>query len=135
MPSPAPYTLLGDKKTQAKEKTEELLKAQAIAIGDWCIWGYSLYPIIIAMIGITTPLLDNVSSSGLSAIGYALLFTDHRMLKLRGITPPHGGWIIIGLPYIWKRCNILQKSKIPFWISTGYLVLTIFCILLTLGTA
>lgn len=103
-----------DKKQQKKER----LKAQAIASGDWYIWGYLIYPIIIAAISSFTTILDKLPDTAIAASGMAFLWTDHLMLKHREIKPPHAGWIILGLPYIWKRCNILKKSKTPFWLAT-----------------
>lgn len=114
MPSASPMTPVLDKKQQKKEK----LRAQAIACGDWYIWIYVAYPAIILIISLATTLLDGLSEMSLAWIGLFLLSTDRNMLKHRDITPPHWGWIILGLPYIWKRCNILRKSKTPFWLAT-----------------
>lgn len=70
------------------------------------------------IISLATTLLDGLSEMSLAWIGLFLLSTDRNMLKHRDITPPHWGWIILGLPYIWKRCNILRKSKAPFGLAT-----------------
>lgn len=113
-----------DKKQQKKER----LKAQAIAIGDWCIWGYVAYPAIILIISMSTTLLDAFSDMSLAWLGFYLLSVDRNMLKHRDITPPHWGWIILALPYIWKRCNILRKSKAPFWLATIILALQGLCL-------
>ncbi|MCT4534478.1 hypothetical protein [Halodesulfovibrio sp.] len=116
--STSPTTELSPKELKKKRKQEKL-KAQAIAIGDWYIWIYVAYTVITGILACTgSTLLDSVPPTVLSSIGIALLVSDHYMLKQRDITPPHGGWIILVLPYLWKRCNILNKSKTPFWLVT-----------------
>lgn len=117
-----------DKKQQKKER----LKAQAIASGDSYIWSYVAYPVVILIISMTTTLLDGLSEMTLAWIGLFILSADRKMLKHRDITPPHWGWIILALPYIWKRCNILKKSKAPFWLATITIVIQIAAMAISL---
>lgn len=117
-----------DKKQQKKER----LKAQAIASGDWYIWVYVIYPIVITAISVFTTLLDSLPDTTIAVIGMSFLTVDRQMLKHREITPPHWGWIILGLPYIWKRCNILKKSKTPFWLATITIVIQIAAMAISL---
>ncbi|KAF1074314.1 hypothetical protein [Halodesulfovibrio sp. MK-HDV] len=117
-----------DKKQQKKER----LKAQAIASGDCYIWAYVTYPIVITVIGLFSTLLDSFPDTTIAAIGMSFLIVDRQALKHREITPPHWGWIILGLPYIWKRCNILKKSKTPFWLATMTIVIQIAAMTISL---
>ncbi|MFA9395891.1 MAG: hypothetical protein ACERJ1_14445 [Halodesulfovibrio sp.] len=117
-----------DKKQQKKER----LKAQAIASGDWYIWGYVIYPIVITVISLFSTLLDFIPDTTVAFIGMSFLIIDRQALKHREITPPHWGWIILGLPYIWKRCNILKKNKTPFWLATMTIVIQIAAMAISL---
>ncbi|WP_430735617.1 hypothetical protein [Halodesulfovibrio aestuarii] len=115
-----------------KQQKQERLKAQAIASGDWYIWIHIFAPIFITAISFCTSALDNIPDSVFSGAGISLLLIDRRMLKLRGITPPHWGWTLLSLPYILIRCNILKKSKKAFWIAVTIIGISIALSVFTL---
>lgn len=110
---------------------------QTAASGDWCIWMYIFYPVLFMGVAFSSTLLDNVPDTTTFILGIVLLSIDRKMLLNRGITPPHWGWIILGLPYLWKRCNILKKSKTPFWLATIVLSvqITLACVLIPMMIA
>lgn len=107
------------KKQQRLEKQRE----QAIKAGDWYLWGHILFPVIVFPLSFFTTLLDSLPNAAFTSACLSFLVIDRNCLKLRGIKPPHWGWIILSLPYIWQRCTIMQKGRRTFWIATAMFVL------------
>lgn len=119
------------KKQQRLEKQRE----QAIKAADWYLWAHILFPIVIMPLSFFTTFLDSIPNAAFTSACLSLLVIDRNCLKLRGIQPPHWGWIILSLPYIWQRCTIMQKGRRIFWIATALFILQLGMIGITIPDA
>ena len=110
VPEPSPGTPTGPTTGAPPARTPD----------ETAAWILALIPLIGIVLGY---LVDQISNSAGNSLNISILVVtffvmrqDKRQMVAAGYGPaPSLWWVVLPAVYLWKRANILGRSKAPFW--------------------